>query len=203
MGLGKTLQTISLLGYMKVIAQSSGPHLVLVPKSTLPNWLNEFKRWVPVLKVVHVHGSKDDRAAQIHEQLLPGGWDVCVTSFEVAIIEKAAFRRFAWQYLVIDEAHRIKNEDSKLSLVVREFKTRNRLLITGTPLQNNLHELWALLNFLLPDIFANSEDFDAWFNSGGLQVRGVFLCISPYHWDPPIFIYVRALIIHGICRRRW
>ena len=67
--------------------------------------------------------------------------------------------------MVIDEAHRIKNEESKLSLVVREIKTSNRLLLTGTPLQNNLHELWALLNFLLPDVFSSSDDFDEWFNT--------------------------------------
>ena len=67
--------------------------------------------------------------------------------------------------MVIDEAHRIKNEESKLSLIVREIKTSNRLLLTGTPLQNNLHELWALLNFLLPDVFSSSDDFDEWFNT--------------------------------------
>ena len=88
---------------------------------------------------------------------MPGEWDVCVTSFEIVMKERAVFRKFNWRYMVIDEAHRIKNEKSKLSEIVREFKTSNRLLITGTPLQNNLHELWALLNFLLPDIFNNSE----------------------------------------------
>ncbi|CAB4064730.1 SMARCA5 [Lepeophtheirus salmonis] len=67
--------------------------------------------------------------------------------------------------MVIDEAHRIKNEESKLSLIVREIKTTNRLLLTGTPLQNNLHELWALLNFLLPEVFSSSNDFDKWFNT--------------------------------------
>ena len=80
------------------------------------------------------------------------------------LIEKAAFKKFNWRYLVIDEAHRIKNENSKLSEMVRELKSNNRLLLTGTPLQNNLHELWALLNFLLPDIFSSSDDFDSWFD---------------------------------------
>jgi len=90
---------------------------------------------------------------------MPGEWDVCVTSYEMCIREKSVFKKFNWRYLVIDEAHRIKNEKSKLSEILREFKTANRLLITGTPLQNNLHELWALLNFLLPDVFNSSEDF--------------------------------------------
>lgn len=73
------------------------------------------------------------------------------------IREKAVLRKIQWKYLVIDEAHRIKNEKSKLSEIIREFETKNRLLLTGTPLQNNLHELWALLNFLLPDVFNSSD----------------------------------------------
>lgn len=79
------------------------------------------------------------------------------------MLEKAALKKFAWHYIVIDEAHRIKNEDSLLSRIVRILTSKNRLLVTGTPLQNNLHELWALLNFLLPDVFGSAEDFDAWF----------------------------------------
>uniref|UniRef100_A0A665UDY1 SWI/SNF related, matrix associated, actin dependent regulator of chromatin, subfamily a, member 5 n=1 Tax=Echeneis naucrates TaxID=173247 RepID=A0A665UDY1_ECHNA len=157
MGLGKTLQTIALLGYMKHYRNIPGPHMVLVPKSTLYNWMNEFKRWVPSLRAVCLIGDRDERTALIRDVLLPGEWDVCVTSYEMLIIEKAVFKKFNWRYLVIDEAHRIKNEKSKLSEIVREFKTTNRLLLTGTPLQNNLHELWALLNFLLPDVFNSSE----------------------------------------------
>ncbi|KAJ3615181.1 hypothetical protein NHX12_018749 [Muraenolepis orangiensis] len=165
MGLGKTLQTISLLGYMKHYRSIPGPHMVLVPKSTLYNWMNEFKRWVPSLRAVCLIGDRENRNALIRDVLLPGEWDVCVTSYEMLIIEKAVFKKFNWRYLVIDEAHRIKNEKSKLSEIVREFKTTNRLLLTGTPLQNNLHELWALLNFLLPDVFNSSEDFDSWFDT--------------------------------------
>ena len=74
----------------------------------------------------------------------------------------AFLRKITWKYIVIDEAHRIKNEHSKLSLFVRQLKSKHRLLLTGTPLQNNLHELWALLNFLMPDMFSNAEDFDSW-----------------------------------------
>ncbi|XP_060913340.1 SWI/SNF-related matrix-associated actin-dependent regulator of chromatin subfamily A member 5 [Labrus mixtus] len=165
MGLGKTLQTISLLGYMKHYRNIPGPHMVLVPKSTLYNWMNEFKRWVPSLRAVCLIGDREQRNALIRDVLLPGEWDVCVTSYEMLIIEKAVFKKFNWRYLVIDEAHRIKNEKSKLSEIVREFKTTNRLLLTGTPLQNNLHELWALLNFLLPDVFNSAEDFDSWFDT--------------------------------------
>jgi SNF2 family DNA or RNA helicase len=88
---------------------------------------------------------------------VPGSWDVCVTSYEMVIREKSVLKKISWKFMVIDEAHRIKNEKSKLSDIVREFSTENRLLITGTPLQNNLHELWALLNFLLPNVFNSSE----------------------------------------------
>ncbi|XP_051748809.1 probable global transcription activator SNF2L1 [Ctenopharyngodon idella] len=165
MGLGKTLQTIALLGYLKHYRNIPGPHMVLVPKSTLHNWMNEFKRWVPTLKAVCLIGNKDDRAAFIRDVMMPGEWDVCVTSYEMVIREKSVFKKFNWRYLVIDEAHRIKNEKSKLSEIVREFKTTNRLLLTGTPLQNNLHELWSLLNFLLPDVFNSASDFDSWFDT--------------------------------------
>ncbi|KAM7338468.1 hypothetical protein ACRRTK_001952 [Alexandromys fortis] len=107
----------------------------------------------------------DEMAAFIRDEMMPGEWDVCVTSYEMVIKEKSVFKKFHWRYLVIDEAHRIKNEKSKLSEIVREFKSTNRLLLTGTPLQNNLHELWALLNFLLPDVFNSADDFDSWFDT--------------------------------------
>ncbi|KAF5891766.1 SWI/SNF-related matrix-associated actin-dependent regulator of chromatin subfamily A member 5-like, partial [Clarias magur] len=165
MGLGKTLQTIALLGYLKHYRNIPGPHMVLVPKSTLQNWMNEFRHWVPSLRAVCLIGDKVARAAFIRDVMMPGEWDVCVTSYEMVIREKSVFKKFNWRYMVIDEAHRIKNEKSKLSEIVREFKTTNRLLLTGTPLQNNLHELWSLLNFLLPDVFNSASDFDSWFDT--------------------------------------
>ncbi|CAG9090664.1 hypothetical protein JYU34_009443 [Plutella xylostella] len=165
MGLGKTLQTISLLGYMKNFKNIPGPHIVIVPKSTLTNWMNEFKKWCPSLTAVCLIGDQETRNTFIRETLMPGNWDVCITSYEMIIRERSVFKKFTWRYMVIDEAHRIKNEKSKLSELLREFKSMNRLLLTGTPLQNNLHELWALLNFLLPDVFNSSDDFDSWFNT--------------------------------------
>lgn len=170
MGLGKTLQTISVLGYFLEFENMSGPHIVLVPKSTLSNWLNEFNRWCPSLRAVKFHGDKVERQRVIDEVLCPGltdakrKFDVCVTTFEMCLKEKTALCKFAWRYLIIDEAHRIKNEGSQFSTVVRMLDTEHRLLLTGTPLQNNLHELWALLNFLLPDVFASASEFDEWFN---------------------------------------
>ncbi|GLV35654.1 Imitation SWI [Carabus blaptoides fortunei] len=165
MGLGKTLQTISLLGFMKHYKSIAGPHIIIVPKSTLANWMNECKKWCPSIKAVCLIGDQEARSTFIRDVMMPGDWDVCVTSYEMVIKEKSVFKKFNWRYMVIDEAHRIKNEKSKLSEILREFKTTNRLLLTGTPLQNNLHELWALLNFLLPDVFNSADDFDAWFNT--------------------------------------
>ncbi|KAK8557470.1 hypothetical protein V6N13_013741 [Hibiscus sabdariffa] len=167
MGLGKTLQTISLLGYLHEYRGITGPHMVVAPKSTLGNWVNEIRRFCPVLRTVKFLGNPEERRYIREELLVAGKFDVCVTSFEMAIKEKTALCRFSWRYIIIDEAHRIKNENSLLSKTMRLYNTNYRLLITGTPLQNNLHELWALLNFLLPEIFSSAETFDEWFQISG------------------------------------
>lgn len=167
MGLGKTLQTISFLAYLRYVRHINGPHLILVPKSTLENWQREFARWTPEVRTIVVQGDKETRGEVINNRLLTCEFDVCITSYEMVLREKTQFRKFAWQYVVIDEAHRIKNEESQLAQIIRMLSSRNRLLITGTPLQNNLHELWALLNFLLPDVFSDSEVFDEWFSTSG------------------------------------
>ncbi|VAH56719.1 unnamed protein product [Triticum turgidum subsp. durum] len=167
MGLGKTLQTISLMGYLHEFRGITGPHMVVAPKSTLGNWMNEIARFCPILRAVKFLGNPEERN-HIREKLLqPGKFDVCVTSFEMAIKEKNSLKRFSWRYIIIDEAHRIKNENSLLSKTMRLFSTNYRLLITGTPLQNNLHELWSLLNFLLPEIFSSADTFDEWFQITG------------------------------------
>mmetsp|Transcript_746 Transcript_746/g.1805 ORF Transcript_746/g.1805 Transcript_746/m.1805 type:complete len:1548 (-) Transcript_746:262-4905(-) len=193
MGLGKTLQSISILAYHLEYLRIQGPHLICVPKSTLSNWMNELNRWCPSLRAIRFHGSREDREYMIdeyfhskaaahdgkrpdkqimdeHGELVddnsdnPRQWDVCVTTYEMCNTEKKTLQKFAWKYLIIDEAHRLKNDASMFSTTVRSFSTANRLLLTGTPLQNNLHELWALLNFLLPDIFSSADQFDEWFN---------------------------------------
>ncbi|CAI5993861.1 unnamed protein product [Closterium sp. NIES-64] len=162
-GLGKTLQSISLLGYLHEFKGISGPHMVVAPKSTLGNWIKELHRFCPSLRAFKFHGNQEERTHQRTNLLQPGKFDVVVTSYEMVIKEKSAFRRLSWRYIIIDEAHRIKNENSILSKTMRLFSSNYRLLITGTPLQNNLHELWALLNFLLPEIFSSAEAFDEWF----------------------------------------
>ncbi|KAL4068818.1 SNF2 family N-terminal domain-containing protein [Scleroderma yunnanense] len=160
MGLGKTLQTISFLGYLRHYRSTSGPHLIVVPKSTLQNWAREFERWTPDINVVVLTGTKEERAELIAERLIPQDFDVCVTSYEICLIEKSALKKFSFEYIVIDEAHRIKNVDSILAQIVRSFLSRGRLLITGTPLQNSLKELFALLNFICPEIFSDYADLD-------------------------------------------
>lgn len=170
MGLGKTLQTISLLGFMQKYRENSGPHIVISPKSTLQNWMKEVVKWCPSLRPVCLIGNEQERNELLRGTMSSNEWDVCVTSYEMVIREKASLKKINWHYMVIDEAHRIKNEKSKLSEIVREFNCKNRLLLTGTPLQNNLHELWALLNFLLPEVFDSSDDFDSWFNTDSCLV---------------------------------
>lgn len=145
--------------------KNNGPHIVIVPLSTVQNWLNEFNKWCPSIKVEALRGPKDERQNFMKDVLKNNKWDVLITSYELCLVESTFLMKYKWHYLVIDEAHRIKNEKSKLSIYLRKFHSRNRLLLTGTPLQNNLHELWALLNFMLPDVFNSSDDFDSWFNA--------------------------------------
>ena len=163
---------------MPVVQEIKGPHLVTVPKSTLGNWEREFGRWFPKLRVLKFYGNKEERELQRAQDLTFDGFDVCLTTYEMVITEKAALGQFSWEYLIIDEAHRIKNEDSALAQIVRTYNTKCRLLITGTPLQNNLHELWALLNFLLPDVFSDSAQFEQYSNAVGEVSERVSLYIQ-------------------------
>ncbi|KAI0721210.1 P-loop containing nucleoside triphosphate hydrolase protein [Fomitopsis betulina] len=172
MGLGKTLQTISFLGYLKHYRSIPGPHLVVVPKSTLQNWSREFELWTPDVNTALLTGSKEERAELIATRLIPQDFDVLITSYEVCLIEKSALKKFSFQYIVIDEAHRIKNVDSILSQIVRSFLSRGRLLITGTPLQNNMKELFALLNFICPEIFSDYADLESFLHKDEAEAEG-------------------------------
>jgi SWI/SNF-related matrix-associated actin-dependent regulator of chromatin subfamily A member 5 len=116
---------------------NTGPHLIVVPKSTLSNWMNEIARWAPTLTAVKFHGDKAAREELATKVLCPGQrdlertWNVCVTTYELCNIDKNVLSKFAWSYLVIDEAHRLKNEASAFSKTIRSFETRYRLLLTG------------------------------------------------------------------------
>ncbi|KAF8638665.1 hypothetical protein AX17_002046 [Amanita inopinata Kibby_2008] len=172
MGFGKTLQTISFLAYLKHYRDISGPHLIVVPKSTLQNWNREFERWTPDFNVVILTGTKEERADIIANRLMPQDFEVCISSYEICLIEKSALKKFSFEYIAIDEAHRIKNANSILSQIVRSFTSRGRMLITGTPLQNNLQELFALLNFICPEIFVKYEDLDSFLHKDDSGIDG-------------------------------
>uniref|UniRef100_A0A4W5R236 Proliferation-associated SNF2-like protein n=1 Tax=Hucho hucho TaxID=62062 RepID=A0A4W5R236_9TELE len=167
MGLGKTIQCIAHVAMMlerKVL----GPFLVVAPLSTLPNWINEFKRFTPEVSVQLYHGPAKERMALLKQIRKPQGphnmCPVVVTSFEIAMIDRKFLQRFQWKYLIVDEGHRIKNLNCRLVRELKMLPTDNKLLLTGTPLQNNLAELWSLLNFLLPEVFDDLKSFESWFD---------------------------------------
>lgn len=164
MGLGKTIQTISLVAFLREYKKLDRYYLIIVPKSCIPNWIKEFKLWLPEVKVVNLIALKEERDEIIKNQLVKDKFDVCITTYEGARICIGNLRKFKWQYLIVDEAHKLKNEASVLSKQLRTIDSKYRLLLTGTPLQNNLQELWALLNFLVPELFDSADDFHAFFD---------------------------------------
>lgn len=172
MGLGKTFQTIAMLAYLKFTVGMPGPHLVVCPKSVLGNWFREFKRWCPALKVYKFHCSSSIRADIVRSHLQPSHqlrYDVIVTTYEMVLEELPTFKKIRWKYLVIDEAHKLKNDESRAHTSLTSLSTAQRLIITGTPLQNNLKELWALLHFLAPRLFDDAASFDTWFDTASGQ----------------------------------
>lgn len=171
MGLGKTIQTISFLSFLREFKRIKGPHLIIVPKSTVPNWMNEFAKWSPDFKCVNLIARKEERERILETIINKKNFDVCVTTFEGVRICMSALMKFQWEYVIVDEAHKIKNEESQVAQKLRQLKSHYRLLITGTPLQNVLHELWSLLNYLMPEVFSSSADFDEWFNLGGNEMQ--------------------------------
>jgi ATP-dependent helicase STH1/SNF2 len=165
MGLGKTIQTISLLTFLMEKKQVAGPFLVIVPLSTMTNWALEFARWAPFIKVICYKGAPPVRR-NLGMQVRGGNWQVLLTTYEFIIKDRAVLSKVKWIYMIIDEGHRMKNTKSKLAQTLQQYYySRYRLILTGTPLQNNLPELWAILNFALPKIFNSVKSFDEWFNT--------------------------------------
>jgi len=172
--MGKTVQSVALLAHLKE-HNVAGPFMVVGPLSTLHNWKNEFTKWAPTMDAIIYHGPEKERA-EMRGQFLRGKGDadkkfpVLITSYEIVIRDAKHLKRCGWKFVIIDEGHRLKNMNCRL---IKELKAIcdvnpaqpcNRLLLTGTPLQNNLTELWSLLNFLLPSIFDDLESFQAWFD---------------------------------------
>ncbi|KAK5580817.1 hypothetical protein RB653_000841 [Dictyostelium firmibasis] len=170
MGLGKTVQTIAFISFLYERMNVREPFLVVAPLSTISNWVSEFARWSPKLHVIVYKGKQDERR-ETARTIPRNAFVVVITSFEYIIKDRKTLGRVHWIYIIIDEGHRIKNKNSKLSVQLRQYHSRNRLLLTGTPLQNDLGELWALLNFLLPTIFNSADTFQNWFNAP-FQAKG-------------------------------
>ena len=166
MGLGKTIQTIALLCYIMEKKNNEGPFLIIAPLATISNWVIEFQRWAPDIKIVVYKGAPAERrqmAFQIKQDRHK--YNAVLTTYEYIMKDKYALNKVTWQYIIVDEGHRMKNYKSKFTQTLgTQFNSVYRLLLTGTPLQNNLSELWALLNFLLPKIFNSCDDFEKWFN---------------------------------------
>ncbi|KAI0257582.1 SNF2 family N-terminal domain-containing protein [Lactifluus subvellereus] len=171
MGLGKTVQSISLLAYLAETHDIWGPFLVVAPASTLHNWQQELTRFVPKLKALPYWGNVKDRATLrkfwsrkeiSYNQDTP--FHVVITSYQLVTQDQQYFQRVKWQYMVLDEAQNIKNAASVRWKTLLGFHCRNRLLLTGTPIQNSMQELWALLHFIMPSLFDSHDEFNEWFS---------------------------------------
>lgn len=171
MGLGKTIQTISLLAHLAERHEVWGPHLIVVPTSVMLNWEMEFKKFLPGFKVLTYYGTQEERRKKRTGWMDDDKWNVWITSYQLISQDNQIFKRKSWHYMVLDEAHNIKNFRSKRWQTMLTFRTHSRLLLTGTPLQNNLTELWSLLYFLMPPDspelqgFGDMVQFNNWFRN--------------------------------------
>lgn len=169
MGLGKTVQAISFLAYLAESENTWGPFLIITPASTLHNWEQEFAKFLPSFRVISYWGSIQDRKAlrkdwqQRKLRRKDSPFHGVITSYQLAVTDEKYFNRLKWQYMILDEAQAIKSSSSARWKSLLEFKSRNRLLLTGTPIQNTLHELWALLHFIMPMLFDSHGEFNEWF----------------------------------------
>lgn len=171
MGLGKTVQSISVMAYLAEKHGIWGPFLVVAPASTLHNWQQEITKFVPALKVLPYWGTAADRKVlrkfwdrkhPVYTQDAP--FHVLVTSYQLVVSDVAYFQKMRWQYMILDEAQAIKSSNSSRWKSLLGFHCRNRLLLTGTPIQNNMQELWALLHFIMPSLFDSHDEFSEWFS---------------------------------------
>eukprot|EP00808_Paulinella_micropora_P009348 g48217.t1 len=173
MGLGKTIQSVALIAYLMEVKQNPGPFLIIVPMSTLHNnWKPEFETWLPDCKKVIYDGKPEQRKELRARRIDTADYNAVMTTYDFAMKDKGYLNKIDWEYLILDEAHRLKNPDCKLQKALATYKIKRRIALTGTPLQNDLKELWALLNFLQPSIFNSQNSFEKWF-AQPLQSMGV------------------------------
>lgn len=178
MGLGKTIQVISFFALLKERG-NFGPHLVIVPSSTLENWCREFARFAPSISVQTFYAGKEERA-NLRQMLIDTrrgsskngtGWEVLITTYNLAQgddKDRKFFRKMEWDTIVFDEGHVLKNFQSQRYQALLKFEAKWRLLLTGTPLQNNLQELVSLMNFILPGMLSEKlETLRAIFKTKG------------------------------------
>ncbi|GAA5800530.1 hypothetical protein HPULCUR_005965 [Helicostylum pulchrum] len=198
MGLGKTVQSISLLAYLAEVHNIWGPFLVIAPASTLHNWQQEFAKFVPQFRALPYWGNPKDRKVlrqfwnrkQLYGRDAP--FHIVITSYQLVLTDVTYFQRVKWQYMILDEAQAIKSSSSARWKQLLGFHCRNRLLLTGTPIQNSMQELWALLHFIMPTLFDSHEEFSEWFskdieshaeNRGSLnqhQLRRLHMILKPF-----------------------
>ncbi|KAL0793484.1 hypothetical protein Bca101_064861 [Brassica carinata] len=176
MGLGKTVSASAFLSSLYFEFGVARPCLVLVPLSTMPNWLSEFSLWAPLLNVVEYHGGAKARAIireyEWHakcstgttKKMTPYKFNVLLTTYEMVLADSSHLRGVPWEVLVVDEGHRLKNSESKLFSLLNTFSFQHRVLLTGTPLQNNIGEMYNLLNFLQPSSFPSLSSFEEKFH---------------------------------------
>lgn len=143
MGLGKTIQIIALLAYLQE-KSVKGPFIIAAPLATLPNWIKEFKKWLPDMPTLLYHGSKAEREVMRRDSMRPSGrtkdgkmLPVIITSYEICIIDRRFLEKCQWQYLIVDEGQRVKNRNCRLIRELKCLNTQNRLLLSGTPIQVN------------------------------------------------------------------
>ncbi|KAF2314573.1 hypothetical protein GH714_027718 [Hevea brasiliensis] len=165
MGLGKTIMTIALLAHLACEKGIWGPHLIVVPTSVMLNWETEFLKWCPAFKILTYFGSAKERKLKRQGWLKPNSFHVCITTYRLVIQDSKVFKRKKWKYLILDEAHLIKNWKSQRWQTLLNFNSKRRILLTGTPLQNDLMELWSLMHFLMPHIFQSHQEFKDWFSN--------------------------------------
>ncbi|KAL7072736.1 hypothetical protein ACQ4LE_008179 [Meloidogyne hapla] len=209
MGLGKTVQICIFLRSLSESQRPSrilgykglGPSLVICPATVLHQWVSEFNRWFPLCRVAVLHssgahsGTKNSLIKKVSEFRSNGS--ILVTSYSTYMVEYKKILASKWHYVILDEGHKIRNPEAKIALTLKELRTPHRIILSGSPLQNNLKELWSLIDFIYPGLLGSLKEFVEKFsipitqggyaNATSIQVRTAYKCacilrdaISPY-----------------------